>query len=345
MMLDAQRVRAQPSLCSASQTDSQSLLAAELVDHRLRWGAGTVDTRFARVRLQHLSLAVLHYGAAVEVRPEPLRDFVLVQVPLHGRAEVSGRHGRLALSAQTAGVVSPNHPVQLHWEAGCEQLLIKLPLPSLRSVARHTLNLPERLLRAERFEFAPALPLDNDAGRAWLGQLSALLHSVPLPGTIPFDARWRAHLEESLMLLLLTQQPNALAPGWAAPRVRTDRGGALIAEGTSQLACDDAACADAPVDRLQAYIAAHLGAPVSLSDLADATGLGLRSLHALCRRHQLPPPMTLLRQARLDAVRRQLLRGGQSVSTVALAHGFDHLGRFAAQYRQRFGELPSNTGH
>jgi AraC-like DNA-binding protein len=53
--------------------------------------------------------------------------------------------------------------------------------------------------------------------------------------------------------------------------------------------------------------------------------------------------MTVLRQARLDAVRHQLLRGGQSVTEVAQAHGFEHLGRFSAYYRARFGELPSAT--
>jgi len=345
-MLDAQRVRTQLLLRSASHTESQALLAAELVDHRLSWGAGTVDTRFSRVRLKHLSLAVLQYGAAVEVRPEPLRDFVLVQMPLRGRAELSGRHGRLALSAQTAAVVSPNHAVRLHWEADCEQLLIKLPLAALRGIARSTLNLPDRLLRSERFEFAPALSLSSDAGRAWLGQLSALLHSVPLPGAAAFDARWRCHLEESLMLLLLTQQPSALTPGWAATRPSADHADAAPGEsGQPGAAAEHPEWAGTPLDRLQHYIADHLGAPVSLADLADAAGLGTRSLHALCRQHQLPPPMTMLRQARLDAARRQLQRGGQSVTAVALAHGFDHLGRFSAQYRQRFDELPSCTGH
>ena len=38
-----------------------------------------------------------------------------------------------------------------------------------------------------------------------------------------------------------------------------------------------------------------------------------------------------------------LFRSGQSVTEVAYAHGFEHLGRFSAYYRERFGELPSDT--
>ena len=98
-----------------------------------------------------------------------------------------------------------------------------------------------------------------------------------------------------------------------------------------------------PLDRLQAYIAQRLCAPVSLLDLSRAAGIGVRSLHSLCRERLHAPPMTVLRQARLDAVRRQLLRGGQSVTEVAQAHGFEHLGRFSAYYSARFGELPSAT--
>ena len=328
---DANRVGAHRVLSSASRIDSQRRLAAELVDHRLTWGPGVVDTRFSRVRLEHLSMAVLHYGAAVEVQPEPLREFVLVQMPLQGRADIAGQRGHVGLSPRTAGIVSPNHPVRLRWEAGCEQLLIKIPLASLREVARSGLNLPERVLSTERFEFAPCLDIESDTGRAWSNLVDGLLRSVPLQGASNFHVRWPRRLEESAMLFLLAHQPSGLSPFVAVP------GGLMgaTAEALSQRAD--------PLDRLQAYIAQRLCAPVSLLDLSRAAGIGVRSLHSPCCERLHAPPMTVLRQARLDAVRRQLQRGGLNVTEVAQAHGFEHLGRFSAYYRARFGELPSKT--
>lgn len=333
--LDANRVRAHRVLSSDCRTASQRGLAAELVDHRLTWGPGAVDTRFSRVRLEHLSMAVLHYGAAVEVRPEPLREFVLVQMPLQGRADIAdGRgHGRghVGLSPRTAGIVSPNHPVRLRWEAGCEQLLIKIPLASLREVARSALDLPECVLSTDHFEFAPRLDLESDTGRAWSNLVDGLLRSVPLQGASNFHARWRRQLEESAMLFLLTHQPSGLSAFVAG-----QGGSPAVAAGSASQRAD-------PLARLQAYIAQRLCAPVSLLDLSRAAGIGVRSLHSLCRERLQAPPMTVLRQARLDAVRQQLLRGGQTVTEVAQAHGFEHLGRFSAYYRARFGELPSAT--
>jgi transcriptional regulator GlxA family with amidase domain len=53
--------------------------------------------------------------------------------------------------------------------------------------------------------------------------------------------------------------------------------------------------------------------------------------------------MTHVRNRRLERVRAALLTSEESTSVVALDAGFTHLGRFAAAYRERFGELPSAT--
>jgi transcriptional regulator GlxA family with amidase domain len=57
--------------------------------------------------------------------------------------------------------------------------------------------------------------------------------------------------------------------------------------------------------------------------------------------------MEFLRELRLDRVREELkatARGADAgVREVAQKYGFLHLGHFAAQYRARFGERPSET--
>jgi AraC-like DNA-binding protein len=79
--------------------------------------------------------------------------------------------------------------------------------------------------------------------------------------------------------------------------------------------------------------------------VADHLGISLRSLQAGFRQWRETTPTAFLRQARLQLVRDDLLRSGPeaNVTTVALRHGFSHLGRFSAQYRSAFGEDPSAT--
>jgi len=55
--------------------------------------------------------------------------------------------------------------------------------------------------------------------------------------------------------------------------------------------------------------------------------------------------MRYLRDARFETVHDALKRAQpeQSVAELAMKWGFSHLGRFAVEYRKRFGESPSET--
>jgi AraC-like DNA-binding protein len=56
-------------------------------------------------------------------------------------------------------------------------------------------------------------------------------------------------------------------------------------------------------------------------------------------------PMRYLRDARFEKVRDALKRAQseEGVAELAMKWGFSHLGRFAVEYRKRFGESPSET--
>jgi adenylate cyclase len=85
---------------------------------------------------------------------------------------------------------------------------------------------------------------------------------------------------------------------------------------------------------------------VTMAELAQATRVPERTL----RRHFLAflgrAPMDHFQAMRLDAARAALLAGDAadaSVTAIATGFGFTHLGRFALDYRNRFGEPPSAT--
>jgi transcriptional regulator GlxA family with amidase domain len=76
--------------------------------------------------------------------------------------------------------------------------------------------------------------------------------------------------------------------------------------------------------------------------------VSVRTLHAAFQERLATSPMTYVRTVRLDRARAELLRSDPhevSVTDVAMRYGFAHLSRFAQQYRDRFGELPSVTLH
>lgn len=94
------------------------------------------------------------------------------------------------------------------------------------------------------------------------------------------------------------------------------------------------------------YIHTHAQRAITTTEIAEASSLSLRTLQSTFQAHLGLTPTEYLRGVRLDRARAELLEGEPgltSVSTTARAWGFAHAGRFAAAYRQRFGEYPGAT--
>jgi AraC-like DNA-binding protein len=100
------------------------------------------------------------------------------------------------------------------------------------------------------------------------------------------------------------------------------------------------------VERAEAYMRSHLDAPIPLSTLSQLVGRSERSLRDAFYGVRGVSPKQYELSGRLQAVRDALSDAWtrpSSVTGVASHYGFFELGRFAATYKQRFGENPSDT--
>ena len=100
------------------------------------------------------------------------------------------------------------------------------------------------------------------------------------------------------------------------------------------------------VARAEAYMRAHVGSQVPFSKLCRIVGLSERGLrNAFYHVRGMGPKRCLLAE-RLRGVRRALCDStarSNTVTNIATEFGFKELGRFAALYRETFGEVPSET--
>lgn len=97
--------------------------------------------------------------------------------------------------------------------------------------------------------------------------------------------------------------------------------------------------------RAEAWMRERMGEPISVPEVSLALGVSRRELEYAFHSAFDEPPRAFLESLRMNAVR-AALRGvdeGGSVTEIALAHGFGHLGRFSERYRALFGERPSET--
>ena len=92
------------------------------------------------------------------------------------------------------------------------------------------------------------------------------------------------------------------------------------------------------------YIHENLAEAITLADLVAMSGVAGRTLLKHFREFKGVSPMRYIRNLRLARVRDELTGAdARQVLEVATRWGFTHAGRFAVDYRQRFGESPSAT--
>jgi transcriptional regulator GlxA family with amidase domain len=97
--------------------------------------------------------------------------------------------------------------------------------------------------------------------------------------------------------------------------------------------------------RAMEYMDAHLADPVSLADLADATGVSARALEECFHQRLNKPPMTVLREKRLEAIHNELLHPSQETTVKSLMwkYGFVNASDLVRYYQAMFRETPCAT--
>ena len=311
---------------SRERSETHELVARELSDHLLRWHDGAIDTRLYKFDTQRLSLYSLQYGGGVSIFPETYDRFSLVHFSYRGGIEVTADGVRQEVRPGNAIISSPSRSINLRWNKGCEQLILRLPHEVLHDAAGQ-LGQPHL---GGALKGNPGLAISGAASLLWQHQLELFMGLEVYSRQNAAYGPWLEHVERGMVMFLLLQSPGAVPP--PVESEDGERQPMIVSPARRRL------------DRLHEYAARHLDRPMGLSDLARAAFLSERQLNTFCHEQLGVSPLTWLRNLRLDAVRHRLRAEPDSdVAATAMLHGFSHLGRFARYYQQRFGELPSQT--
>lgn len=101
----------------------------------------------------------------------------------------------------------------------------------------------------------------------------------------------------------------------------------------------------AVVDRVKGYLAEQGDAPVTMTQLCELAHVSRRTLQYSFETILGISPLRFLRVSRLNQVRRALSDAskGRTVTDISAEWGFWHASQFAKDYKQLFGESPSDT--
>lgn len=305
---------------STDLDEARDAVAQVYCDHHLDvMGKHRFAARHNRLPGSALSINVMTYNAKTMIAPGALERFYLFQMPIRGHASVSNGESRYEIGGGSSGVLNPDADTCMIWSEDCVQVMLQIEKRALMETARAELGLPS----GTPLRFSGANDMRGAEGRSFLGLLQYVMAEAERGGVVlGGDTLLGKQLERTLMVGLLQTQAHGLPA-----------------------ACGERGPMPRSVRRAEGFMRENLRSPIMIEDIARAAGTSTRALQSAFRDRHGRSPMAFLRELRLERAWEELSNPSQhtSVTDVATDLGFFHLGRFAEQYRKKFGCTPVET--
>jgi AraC-like DNA-binding protein len=274
---------------------------------------------------RHMTLGYLTYQTDIDVTMPATEHFYVVNLTIAGgtRGWRSDGGREVTAAGERGLVLSPVRSTRVLWSADAEQLHLKISRSSLECHLSNLLGRP--VTQVVDFDFG--LDLTTGPGRALLRSVKFLAKELDKPDGLGGMPLAREQLEAYVLTSLLHAGRHQFSDALTGEE-ELRRVGRL-----------------APVVQ---YIESNAGKELTPEILARVGCVSVRTLHAAFQEQLGDSPMAYVRRVRLSHVRAELLASDPErarVIDVAMRWGFVHPSRFAQQYRQQFGEMPSVTLH
>ncbi|MBY3212258.1 helix-turn-helix transcriptional regulator [Rhizobium laguerreae] len=269
---------------------------------------------------EEVTVADCTYEGTILIRREAPSDRMIVFLPMEGNASFEGMReqiysvparGTILEAGRAAGarLFGPRR----HFGLFVDQA----------KIVSHLTHMFERTISGD-IDFHPHIDLMSGPGLVLQQIVSSLHRGLSGNGPLQRSPLAASSLCDAAIYLLLESCPNRYS---------------------NELALPAPAPAPRHVKWAIDFMQEHIAEPISLSDIAFAAKVSVRTLQQGFRQFRQTTPMSYLQDLRMAAVHRDLLESDarQAIADVALKWGFMHPGRFAAEYRKRFGQLPSQT--
>ncbi|WP_298283569.1 AraC family transcriptional regulator [Novosphingobium sp.] len=245
-------------------------------------------------------------------------DEYLITIPIRGSGWVSTGDIFVEYGCDDIMIVAPRCDVVKNWDTSGEVLSIHVPVERFDSAVER--------LGITCLPIEPFLTIGNRRLRSFMRVIDMLCRDLS-DNASPFLQNPLAQQFEDMLLTLLLEK---LASDDAAQTRATPVSGA----------------APYYVRRAESFIAANAHHDIRIEEIAEAAGVSLRTIQYGFRKYRGMTPMHYVKQLRFNRARALLLcanGGRRKIAEIAAEIGCHNVSQFSRDYRQLFGESPSDT--
>jgi AraC-like DNA-binding protein len=244
-----------------------------------------------------------------------------VCLPISGQIQITTNAATARVAGRSGAVVSPGCPVAVEYLTDdCRMQTLLFEQSALESELSTMIGQPAS--KPVQFDFELALTAPPSPFERALALLeNEIAESAGLVAMPAMSTR----LARLVIAGLLLSQPNNY---------------------TGELTRPCALPGSRAIRRALEFIEGRPSEIETVADIANEVGLSVRALDDGFRRYVGTPPMSYLRQVKMSRAHDALVSADPELTTattIARRWGFGHYGRFASEYRRRYGRKPSET--
>ncbi len=268
-----------------------------------------------------LMISAVRYDQKVRIEAPPLDRFFVFQFTLGGSCHNTQGNDHADAAPGTLCVLNWDRPIRQDMSSGYRQMAVRVSRGLLENVLEEELGYSVRDPLGFCTEACPlqasTTTLVHALNNVWIDlqrEQSGYSSNVV-----------RGRINRTLAAMLLTAVPHNYS---------------------DLFACGGGGPVPFFVRQAELYMREKSSQKLTLADVASSTGVSMRTLQNGFRDFRGTTPMAYLKSVRLNAARQKLIRSQQNnctVTEIALDCGFTHLSKFSQDYREQFGESPSET--
>lgn len=304
---------------------AQNLMSYICGEHRLDTTCpNDLDFQYDGIRLPTMRMAIgtIRYGAPVAINTSNLRAYS-ISLPVQGKQVLNLRGQQHRSDTQTGLIVSNAELQDLMIDANCTKLQVVIPEQSLNLVLSNLLHRPVE----KPIIFNPQMHIESEQLiAAWWKNIQNFLQlKAQYTGFYGLQMLSQDYENFVIKALLLSQENNY----------------------SNELKLLSTQSEPSYILKVRNYMIENAHRDISVEDLQRIAGVSKSKLYDEFQHYYGTSPMSYLKSYRLQQVYKILSNSGVnkkvSISQLAYEWGFNHLSRFSQEYKDEFGEKPSET--
>ncbi len=281
------------------------------------------STGFLRAaNLGGISIVNLGFSDDVRINGSTDDDCYYIHRVYSGAIRMDNSGKCAVVDHENIAIMEPGSSVSLQCEENSRELIIRLNRKLLEQQVEEIIGrLPGVTVNFQPFEY-----LKNTDASNLIRLIDFVCGDLDSSSSMAKNKFSVAHMERLIASSLLTSIPNNFSE--------------LIRLKNSAVYIPSA------LRRMEEFIARNIAEAIQLEDLVEVSEKGVKRVYELFEQYHQTTPMTYLKEFRYKNAREELQNINSrysSVAEVAMSVGLVHLGNFAAEYQNRYHELPSCT--